>query len=276
MINKLISKSLRKYLNEVISSEENVNDNFRRWFDGSKIVNNGTPLICYHGSNSNKINKFDISKIGSNSGNFGHYGYGIYLSTSEREAKTYGDFIYKCYVKIVKPFIGSDDQLLELKNNGLDGIDDLINKSIDFTSFKNSFKNKPNIFKFLDDYEKYGSEKAYADFDYVNNSDILNDLTDIIEYTTLNSDVNGVPDFILDLLVDMNIKPKINKGFEVEQSLHWVTDLGKNSSEFTNMIINLGYDGVHYGSEIVVFKSNQIKSLDNDGSWDGGDDNIYS
>jgi len=52
-----------------------------------------------------------------------------------------------------------------------------------------------------------------------------------------------------------------------------------------NLIISKGYDGVFYINNYesdnkemsyIVFKSNQIKSIDNDGSWDINDDNIFS
>lgn len=52
-----------------------------------------------------------------------------------------------------------------------------------------------------------------------------------------------------------------------------------------NLIISKGYDGVFYINKYesnnrdmsyIVFKSNQIKSVDNDGSWDTNDDNIFS
>ena len=31
-----------------------------------------------------------------------------------------------------------------------------------------------------------------------------------------------------------------------------------------------------FGSEIVIFNSNNIKSIENDGTWDIEDDNIFS
>lgn len=51
------------------------------------------------------------------------------------------------------------------------------------------------------------------------------------------------------------------------------------------LIISKGYDGVFYINKhesnnddmsYIVFKANQIKSIDNDGSWDINDDNIFS
>ena len=36
------------------------------------------------------------------------------------------------------------------------------------------------------------------------------------------------------------------------------------------------FQTVWYGSELVIFHLNQIKSVDNDGSWDTNDNDIYS
>lgn len=276
-----IATTIKQFLTEKVRSN-NLNDNFWRWFSDSKIVDNeGNAIICYHGSPSKNIEAFDISKIGYNKGNLGHYGYGIYFSVDIAEAKTYGTNIYQCYIKMSNPFIGNSAQILELKENGVDNIDELSNISIDFESFRDEFKNDKIIYSFLTNIEKNGVEYAW---DVIHNSkdnenldtDKLNDISNIIEYTTLNKNVDGVPDYVLDVLSSLNISPKINKGFLYEQSLHWITDLGNRSKYVTEVIKKLGYDGVFYGSEIVVFNSNQIKSVDNDGTWDIDDKNIYS
>jgi hypothetical protein len=65
-----------------------------------------------------------------------------------------------------------------------------------------------------------------------------------------------------------------NQGFKYDQSLHWITKLGDLSKYVTEVIKKLGYDGVIYGSEYVVFYPNYIKSVDNDGSWDIDDEDM--
>jgi arginyl-tRNA synthetase len=276
---KLIETTINEYLNEAKKTENKLNINFKKWFSGSKIVENGKPMICYHGSKNKGINVFDIKKIGQNTGNEGHYGYGIYFSTDIREAKTYGSEIYKCYINIKKPFIGNNKEILKLKRKGVDNIDELEILSIDFNSFKNSFINNNLIYDFLTNIEKKGIEYAWDNIPKQDNNidyDLLNDITDIIEYTTLNKNANGVPNYIIKDLNKLKIKPKLNKGFAYNQSLHWITDLGNRSKYVTEVIKNLGYDGIFYGSEIVVFNPNQIKSVNNDGSWDIDDNDIYS
>lgn len=280
-LRKFIENTIREYLNEQASLENvKLNDNFWKWFGNSKIVENGKPLICYHGTSERNIKSFDLNKIGYNKGNYGHYGYGIYFSTDIREAKTYGNIIYECYIKITNPFTGTDKQILQLKNSGVSGIDDLVALSVDFNSFKNSFKNEQYIYNFIDSIEKIGLEKTWDNIrdngDKKIDLDLLNDISNLIEYTTLNKNVDGVPDYVFDEFKKLNINPKINKGFPYHQSLHWITDLGNRSKDVTEVIKGLGYDGVWYGSEIVIFNSTQIKSIKNDGTWDIGDNNIFS
>lgn len=251
--------------------------NFKKWFGDSKIVENGEPLICYHGSNISDIKEFDIKRIGSNTGNYGHYGYGVYFSTDIREAKTYGKYVYKCYLKVLNPFTGTNEQLIKLKDKGVDIFMDVTPKSIDYESLKKCYINNKDVYNFLEDVEVNGLEKAWENIINVDvDKDLLNELSNIIDYTTLNKNVYEVPDFVIDDLKRLNIEPKINYDLPYTQSLHWITDLGKRSKEVTDVIKELGYDGVFYGSEIVIFEPTQIKSIDNDGSWDINDSNIYS
>lgn len=52
-------KDLIKFLLRESITEPIVNDNFKKWFNGSKIVDDqGNPLVCYHGSGKN-ITFFD-------------------------------------------------------------------------------------------------------------------------------------------------------------------------------------------------------------------------
>lgn len=262
-----------EYLNE------SLNSNFKKWFGKSKIKENNKPLICYHGSNNSDIQTFDVNNIGKNTGNYGHYGYGIYFSTDIREAQGYGKYIYECYLRVENPFTGTEDELVKLKENGIDIKVDEVVKSIDFDSFKNSFKKEPIIFNFISDFAKFGISKAWDNIrlsgeDY--DSDKLNDISDIIKYTTIGKEQSSnVPDYILNLIDELEITPKFNKGLEYIQSLHWITDLGRNSKEVTDVIKKLGYDGVWYGSEVVLFEPNQIKSVKNNGGYSLKDLNIY-
>ena len=78
---------------------------FKQWFgdwqgdpeNASKIVDdNGEPLILYRGDNT-LWNEYDLSKQGSNSGDKGLYGQGVYLTPDISEALDYGSNVREFY-----------------------------------------------------------------------------------------------------------------------------------------------------------------------------------
>lgn len=278
--------TIQKIIVEAQQNEKqpsDLNEAFWSWFGNSKVVgNDGNPLVCYHGTSDN-FDTFDIKKVGHGSGNYGHYGYGIYFSDSITEAEGYGNNIFECYLKIENPFTGTDDELRLLKKNGIESVDDEIILSLDFDSLQKKFEqiDKP-IGIFLQFVKKYGlnNSRAWEKFTEtgLKSKFDMNDVHDIINYSTLNKYVHGVPDNIFDELRKMGISVyniKINTGFEYNQAFHWITKLGEISREVTEVIKKLGYDGVIYGSEYVLFNPTQIKSIYNQGSWSVDSPNIY-
>jgi ADP-Ribosyltransferase in polyvalent proteins len=258
-----------------------LNAAFRKWFQGSQVVERGKPKICYHGT-SVDFRNFDINQIGKGSGNLGHYGYGFYFSDDVREAKQYGSIVLGCYLHIQKPFRGTPEEIKALKQAGVSGIDDLIKIRLDVHSLIRALEPKePLAAKFVRMLRQYGYTKGWERFlsqHQVSEVSIdLNELADIFEYTTEQAD--GVPDYVIEMLNGWGIEERdliFEEDFPVHQSLHWITDLGNRSREVTQAIQKLGYDGVIYGSEYIVFEPHQIKSTENDGTWDIGDNNIYS
>jgi hypothetical protein len=265
-----------------INESVKINDNFKKWFGNSKIVEGGSPEVCYHGSKNN-IKDFKTEYIGSGSGNLGHYGYGIYFSYSESEAKGYGDKIYKCYLRVENPFTATKEQLFKLSKTGVGRFDAIVDKTIKFDSLIVNFKDDDNHYNFLSVFKKYGYEDGYQKaWEYLRSNninsdgDFYNDISSLVEYSDLNEDAYEIDDYVYDLIKQYKLKVVFNKDFEYEQSLHWITNLGGDSKEVTEIIKKMGYDGIIYGSEIVLFNPNQIKSINNDGSWDLNDNNIYS
>lgn len=247
---------------------------FKNWFgdwendaeNSSKVVDeNGEPLVVYHGS-SKKFNVFDIKQIGQGTGNEGHYGYGFYFSDNIKEAKGYGEKILECYLKIKKPFKGTDNEFDLLKKEGFSGIDNKVPINIDFKDLQKKIKSiDSNAYKFMQIAKEKGIDNVWSAYlnSNPNESKIdLNDLYEILTYTDLFNQNNSVPSYVLDELKSFEIEPKLKYGYENSQSLHWVTDLGNNSKPFTNFIKSLNYDGVIYGSEYVTFYAEQIKLAD--------------
>jgi len=103
-LRKFIATTIREYLNEQKTINNNLNDNFREWFGNSKVVDkNGNPLIVYHGTN----NKFDSFRTSENQ--YAYFTTDINLAdkyATHRSKKENGEkIIYDVYLKIVKPLI---------------------------------------------------------------------------------------------------------------------------------------------------------------------------
>lgn len=65
-LNKLIEQTMTVEKETFIPE---LNDNFKRWFGDSKVVDdNGQPLVCYHGSTVD-IEEFDLGYSGTTTGN---------------------------------------------------------------------------------------------------------------------------------------------------------------------------------------------------------------
>lgn len=250
-------------------------ENFWKWFAGSKVVDkNGNPLVVYHGSNA-EFDTFDIEKIGSNSGNFGHLGFGFYFSTDIREAEGYGNNIIKAYLKICNPFYGTDEQLEEM--------DDILDLP------KNSVINKNEFLNLLksNDIKAYKLAELMLKNNYTTAWDIFlqtEDSTDnVYDLNTISSIVEDIKNGDLSEWAETKIKelfPELKielKPTAKNKSLAFLLDLGQYKDkveEFTDAVKEKGYDGIIYGSEIIVFYPNQIKSIDNKGMWSNSD-NIY-
>lgn len=76
----------------------------QEYFKESKARDeNGNLLEVYHGTNQD-FTKFDISYLGSSSGDLGFLGDGFYLATHKGEARYYGSKIMNGYVNIRNPY----------------------------------------------------------------------------------------------------------------------------------------------------------------------------
>ena len=81
-----------------MNKNDNLNDNFWKWFGNSKLISNNKPNIYYHSSDS-KFKIFDKNKS-----IYGHHGKGFYFMDSDITKEYYGKYLYKCYLKAVSPF----------------------------------------------------------------------------------------------------------------------------------------------------------------------------
>lgn len=117
LISKIIDVDNKKRynVNKVFSSGENLsyeqfldesvnNDNFKKWFGDSKVVDEfKKPMIMYHGS-PNDFEEFKDDLIGKNL----TFGKGFYFTNSKQLGKSYAGEngkIFNCYIKIENPYI---------------------------------------------------------------------------------------------------------------------------------------------------------------------------
>jgi ADP-Ribosyltransferase in polyvalent proteins len=89
MIDKV--KNFKQFVNEQQNVENNLNNNFRMWFSGSKVVYGGKPLPVYHGSH----NEFDEFMGDS------------YFTDDYMNADGYagGEYVYEVYLSIKRPLV---------------------------------------------------------------------------------------------------------------------------------------------------------------------------
>lgn len=255
-----------------------IKEDFDTWFKGSKVVDeNGKPLVVYHGTN-NTINQFDLKFIGSNKGNFGHYGYGIYFSYDMKEAQYYGKNIIKCYLNIKNPFYGGKIEYLRKYAKEFGNYEEEV-VGIEQEWLLNELKKKDIVSYNLSlNIIKLGYENGWEKFLKTNEIDDAKlDLNHVTEWTLLTDEKFNQKyyDYVEeDLEKVFNKKPKLLYDYNVVPSMHFMTDLGNRSEELTDRLKRDGYDGVIAGSEIVAFYPNQIKSVDAK-EFNPGSNNIY-
>lgn len=88
---------IKQLLRETITTPL-FNDNFERWFNGSKVIDDaGKPLICYHGTND-KITSFN-AKFSAQ---------GVFWFTSDKNKITSGNSGATCTNSIIPVFISAN------------------------------------------------------------------------------------------------------------------------------------------------------------------------
>ena len=83
------------------------------------------------------------------------------------------------------------------------------------------------------------------------------------------------------LKIEKPLLRELGDNYGYESDYYSATDIyDNNSTSFLQSAKENGNDGIIIktprGSLYIVFEPNQIKSIENDGTWDIGDDNIYS
>jgi hypothetical protein len=126
----------------------NINENFRRWFGNSKMVDeSGNPLVMYHGTDR-EFSRFSLDHFGER--DWGYLGKGHYFTSDSKYASGYASFnlpfeddewddatdvkerpqIMPVYLRVQNPyemnendeFEDSEEWAMELQRKGHDGV----------------------------------------------------------------------------------------------------------------------------------------------------------
>ena len=261
------------------------NPNFRKWFGNSVTVNaDGTPMVFYHGTSAD-FKTFNSEKLGSATGNYGHYGAGFYFSNTPIEANTYAETIFgnvlAVYLKIINPFNASDSELLDNYAKDFGYKQEPVAIDVKWLMLKLK-KIDPVAYELCDLIIKNGWQEGWNEFLYEKHNGLipehridLNTCSDWLEYINPKNE-EPLPEWIIQEIEEyLGEIPKLINGYTETPQLKYMTDLGSSrAKDFSSRIQKDGYDGIIAGSEYIVFSPNQIKSIYNNGQFSTTSDNI--
>lgn len=271
-IDDFIGKNADKELFSSKSAKQQAKENFNKWFEGSKVVDdNGEPLVVYHGTDAN-FDAFDPQMIGKATDN-GFYGKGFYFTRNKGEASSYGNKVLPSYLKSKNMFDirgvdggyygGLKDNMFEKGANLLDDLGLLNADQVEKYNFYKEAKN--NFLKNVDIYEPSDVQDIwFGELTMPDGTKILN--------RAWESD--NTRDGVLNVLWnDYARRIKYKDGTYLDHLLDgmslkdYMRSDGINPQRFSDKLKSMGYDGVYQGDEFVVFEPNQIKSVKNSGAW---------
>lgn len=222
--------------------------NFWKWFGDSKVVDEqGRPLVVYHGTNA-EFDTFDIEKIGDTTGDYGAYGRGFYFTQAKKVADSYGSKTLPVYLSMPNM----------IKWNDLD-FDAIIERIIpEFMKVDSEdIKNHLIISRWIDGL--WGIEVT-PDLD-----------TNFVEVFD-SADVETKHDILQELLKQV---------FQDISRQHNLLGYEFVSNAITEQAKKQGADGIlageisRYYNEFVAFEPNQIKSVENRGTYSDKTGNVY-
>ena len=276
------------------SAKEQAEQNFKRWFEGSQVVDeNGQPLQLYHGTRAD-FDTFDLGKSGQSNGGISKIG--VWLTPEEQIAKEFSNTWYggdnprvmQTYVNMKNPKVyKSVDNTKALKKIESD-IDNVNNKMQKINGkLSNSELSQLRGFMQYDDYDEiakmygYSPETAKNAKDYWNLDKQLDDLL----FEQRNLKANDAYDQLLNDLDEYSEFVMHTDGVkDFRRGSHTSRIAIKNPDEavakLKDRLKKEGYDGIiventnrdtdvigKNASQYVAFEPNQIKSVNNSGAW---------
>lgn len=242
----------------------------------SKVVDeNGEPKEVYHGTNDT-FYTFDISNLGSNSGDPGDRGAGFYFGDKDT-ASFYGSILVPVFLNIRNPYNGSERYSSRLNR------DETITVSSLIEDIKERFDGTKDIKKYEEKIEDY--KQQLKDIENDSTKKIIQTRIDNLT-TTLEYSKKGFTSEVVEIfnqiqndelspaakkLIDNYNIDKSSSLFDVKQAMinEDIKNIDRNIGNFNTA------DGYISDYEQVVFSPNQIKSAtDNIGLFDSESDDV--
>lgn len=232
-----------------LSPEQQAQQNFKRWFDGSQVVDeSGQPLKLYHQTGAD----FDVFEKGLDSA--GKYDYetpsGFFFKSNNADIGLQGKKQIPVYIKGKKgiSFKNRDEARKYFREN-IDGYDDLLTKynNVDNEYLAKDAQREAILDKRIDNLEK---SPAYMNANEATQmkmrEDVINSLDDDAFYNEWRDAGNKYA---------YQMKNKINDYIK------------ENNIDFMRLENDSGSIGKKATDAYIVFNPNQVKSVNNSGAW---------
>lgn len=258
----------------------------QEYFKDSKARDtNGNLLEVYHGT-SDDFTKFDLSYLGSASGDLGFLGDGFYLATHKGEAKYYGSKVMSGYVNIKNPF--NIKELSKYKGKTFEGEDSSsglhINNLVELNpQWRDIEINNTTYGEIADEVENYLENAkikklGIVEDSYGNDSGIMWE----ISFNGKKTQSESILNYTAEEMIANELNRYIRKEFgHINNSdiIQYITEksrVNKNIKTLREVLEEKGYDSIVQGTpqttdEIVIFNSNQFKNIDNTNPTDNPD-----
>lgn len=239
-----------EYLNE----NQHFEDYLNKYIGVSKVVDeNGEPLLVWHGTTEN----FDaFSKSWRGATDPGDWGLGFYFSPKKSSSEMYGNILMPVFLSIKNP----------VPNEKFKMINAFGREKAKPITLKETIQKDIEVTKFLiEGIEKqlYGNDPEYKH--YREEGSLLNKMH--------KKDLEIYKDKLKDLQTQLQTKSKEDLDYDINKK--WndeIEDINKYDGVIPN--INSG-DAIKENYEIIAKEPNQIKSIDNRGTFSTQDNNIY-
>lgn len=239
-----------EYLNE----NQHFEDYLNKYIGVSKVVDeNGEPLLVWHGTTEN----FDaFSKSWRGATDPGDWGLGFYFSPKKSSSEMYGNILMPVFLSIKNP----------VPNEKFKMINAFGREKAKPITLKETIQKDIEVTKFLiEGIEKqlYGNDPEYKH--YREEGSLLNKMH--------KKDLERYKDKLKDLQTQLQTKSKEDLDYDINKK--WndeIEDINKYDGVIPN--INSG-DAIKENYEIIAKEPNQIKSIDNQGTFSTQDNNIY-